>query len=93
MMSRIENPITNSSHGLPTYTFQTKNLKRNFWEQLKSSNAGYSVHLPDYISSTKLIDPLANKNSVTYTKSLKIINQCMIFAQEIEDKTSKTHST
>ena len=70
--------------------FLTKNLKRNFWEQLKNSNAGYSVHLPDYISSTKLIDPLANKNSVTYTKSLKIINQCMIFAQEIEDKTSKS---
>ena len=68
----------------------TKSLKRNFWKQLKSSNAAYSVHLPDYISSTKLIDPLANENSVTYIKSLKIINQCMLFAQEVEDKTSKS---
>jgi len=67
----------------------TKSLKRNFWKQIKSSNAAYSVHLPDYISSTKLIDPLANESSDTYIKSLKIINQCMSFAQEVEDKTSK----
>ncbi len=68
----------------------TKSLKRNFWKQLKSNNAAYSVHLPDYISSTKLIDPLANENSDTYLKSLKIINQCILFAQEVEDKTSKS---
>ena len=36
-------------------------LNKEFWKKVKNSNAGFSIHLPDYISNKNLIDPLNKK--------------------------------
>ncbi len=64
-------------------------LNKEFWNKIKKSNAGYSIHLPDYISNKSLIDPLNKKNKSLSERSIKIIQLCVDFSLEIEEKTNK----
>jgi len=64
-------------------------LDNKFWKKIKSSKAGYSIHLPDYISQTNLIDPLDSKKSGIYEKSHFLIKECVDFAVQIEKITNK----
>lgn len=65
-------------------------LNKEFWNKVKKSNAGFSIHLPDYISNKNLIDPLNKKNKSLREKSIKIIKLCIDFSLKIEDKTNKS---
>lgn len=42
----------------------------------------YSIHLPDYVSPTKLIDPLSNDFEVR-SKSVEVIQRCVDLAQHL----------
>ena len=48
----------------------------------------YSIHLPDYISPTELIDPFSDINSQRQM-SIKMLDDIKIIAKQIEDITSK----
>jgi sialic acid synthase SpsE len=48
----------------------------------------YSIHLPDYISPTELIDPFSNINSQR-KESIKMLDDIKNLAKKIEDITSK----
>lgn len=48
----------------------------------------FSIHLPDYISSSALIDPFS-KDIQIKSSSCKIIKECVAFAHFFEDFTSK----
>ena len=52
------------------------------------SDKKYSIHLPDYIDSSTIIDPFS-ENKFTKHKSEEIINTAIIFASELQEKTSK----
>ena len=52
------------------------------------SDKKYSIHLPDYIDSSTIIDPLSENNFIKH-KSEEIINKAIIFARELQEKTSK----
>ncbi len=82
---------------LPFYEFHLsyddvkgiKGLKRDFWNKVKEIGAGFSIHLPDYISNKSLIDPINRKSKNLRENSKKIIDKCIDFALRIEEKTSK----
>ena len=44
--------------------------------------------MPDYIDSSTIIDPLSENNFIKH-KSEEIINKAIIFARELQEKTSK----
>ena len=48
----------------------------------------YSIHLPDYISPTHLIDPFS-KNTYVRKLSCQIINNTILLAKKIRDKTKE----
>ncbi len=52
-------------------------------------NKKYSIHLPDYIDSSTIIDPFS-ENKFIKDKSEEILNKVMIFACELQERTSKT---
>jgi len=64
-------------------------LDNVFWKKIKDSKAGFSIHLPDYISQTNLIDPLSSKESEIYKKSHFLIRSCVNFSLKIEKITKK----
>jgi sialic acid synthase SpsE len=49
-------------------------------------NRHYSIHIPDYIDSKTLIDPLA-ADTDTQSRSLKVIETCVDLALELEQRT------
>lgn len=53
-----------------------------------NSNSNYSVHLPDYINSTQLIDPFST-DANQKMDSLIIIDKTIEFAKKIQDITGK----
>ena len=53
-----------------------------------SPDQEFSIHLPDYISSSALIDPFSPHAEIK-RDSLKIIDDCVAFARFFEDFTSK----
>ena len=86
-----------NNFSLPYYEFHLSyndvlsinKLDNIFWQRIKDSKAGFSVHLPDYISQTNLIDPLSTKNSKVYKKSHFLIKSCVDFSRKIESITNK----
>lgn len=48
----------------------------------------FSIHLPDYISSTALLDPFSSDTTVQ-NQSRRIVDACVEFARFFEDFTSK----
>lgn len=51
-------------------------------------NNKYSVHLPDYINSTKLIDPFS-QDFEQKNQSIKLINRVSEFVEKLQDITGK----
>lgn len=49
----------------------------------------YSIHLPDYISSTDLIDPFSSDAAIAKQSSI-IIDRTMVFAKELQQHTGAT---
>ena len=77
---------------LPFYEFHMsyndvlsiKKLDKLFWDKIKSCGAGFSIHLPDYISQKHLVDPLSDNNSDIYIKSHYLVKACVDFAIKLE---------
>jgi len=59
-------------------------ISSKFQKQIKDKK--FSIHLPDYISPNKLIDPLS-ANKRTRTSSLKIIQEVVNLASDLQDYT------
>ena len=70
--------------------FSISKLENGFWKKIKNSQAGFSIHLPDYISQTNLIDPLSPKSSEIYRKSHFLVKSCVDFSIKIESITNKS---
>ena len=51
------------------------------------SNKKYSIHLPDYIDSSTIIDPFSN-NEYTLKKSKEILDKVANFSRSLQDHTS-----
>ena len=49
----------------------------------------YSIHIPDYIDSKTLIDPLSD-DSATRSGSLRIVETCVALARELQQRTGAT---
>ena len=77
---------------LPFYEFHMsyndvlsiQKLDKLFWDKIKSSGSGFSIHLPDYISQKHLVDPLSDNNSDIYIKSHYLVKACVDFAIKLE---------
>ncbi len=52
------------------------------------SDKQYSIHLPDYIDSSTIIDPFS-ENQFIKDKSEEILNKTITFARDLQEKTSK----
>jgi len=82
---------------LPFYEFHMsyndvlsiKKLDELFWDKIKSCGAGFSIHLPDYISQKHLVDPLSDNNSDIYIKSHYLVKACVDFAIKLEKISTK----
>jgi N-acetylneuraminate synthase len=55
-------------------------------ESIFRANEYYSIHLPDYISSTELINPFSKNQSIR-TRSIKIIENTVVLATQLFELT------
>tara|TARA_Y100000589_G_scaffold130187_1_gene123870 strand:+ start:447 stop:2273 length:1827 start_codon:yes stop_codon:yes gene_type:complete len=81
----------NNQFELENYEFHFS-FKEILEEELNArnfpSNKQYSIHLPDYIDSSTIIDPFSQNEFIKH-KSEEIINKAIVFANNLQEKTSK----
>ena len=72
--------------GAYVFHLSFKEVLNGFNTNAYSSSNRYSIHLPDYISSTALMDPFSNDKSQV-AGSLDILQRTVNFAKLLQDKT------
>lgn len=48
----------------------------------------FSIHLPDYVSSTQLLDPFS-ENAVVRASSVEVVSRCVELARQLSDRTQR----